>query len=114
MIKGLFLIILLCCPVFGQTEVALSKNATYYLFPDSVYKTSDTILFTAIYKKPRISEFSTIIANCRTRYFYVVASEIRRGKNVTYYFQSKTSKSVLSYKGSAISQTLDYICTDKS
>lgn len=106
------IILLLCCPIFGQTEVAQSKNATYYLFKDSVFRTSDTVVFTAVYRKPKMSEFSTIIGNCRTRYFIVTASEIHKGKNVTYYFPTKTTKSVLARKGSAMDHLLTFICTE--
>lgn len=111
--KILGILLLLCTGVVCQVKIAQSPDAQFYIFPDSVFRTEDTILFTANYKKPKMWEFSTFIANCRTRTFLVVASEVHNGKNVTYYFADKRAKSLLAAKNSAIDITLNTICAEK-
>lgn len=107
LLLSLLIALVLCMPVFSQAKseprklvaVAVSDTNYFFVYPDTAFRTSNTVLFTAVrIDKETKERFEDIVmANCKTRKFIIVGKE-------------SSSQPKIAYEGSAMQLALKYVC----
>lgn len=108
LIVPLLLVLLLCVPVFSQgipqgkgkpVQVATSQTATFFVYPNTAFRTADTVVFRAMRlpKDEKVGVESLVMANCKTRFFMLIQ-------------ETGNSERLLAHTNSAMHHALNYVC----
>lgn len=109
MFRILFTILCFSVAVSSQIEIATSKVHNFFVYPESIFRFEDKVLFTAKVTTHKSERIDVILASCPKQTYILVSSQIQTRKNVEW-ITPRHSKSLLATKNSAMAIALDILC----